>query len=118
MSPLLQKNPFQVPTDDGLVIEEHFGRLGLADERISLARLIAPPYWEEPHQMPEFDEFTLVISGLKQIEVDGSIYTLGPGESILVYKGSRVRYSNPFTEPVVYLAVCIPAFSLEATHRE
>ena len=41
MKQLLQKTPYLVPTDDGLVIEEHFGRAGIADERPSLTRLIA-----------------------------------------------------------------------------
>ena len=70
MKPLLQKTPFLVPTDNKLVIEEHFGRASIADERLSLARLIAPPRWVEPHQTPVFDEYTLVFSGRKQIELD------------------------------------------------
>ena len=118
MKPLLQKTPFLVPADDGLVIEEHFGRAGIVNERLSLARLIAPPHWMEPHQTTEFDENTLVFSGRKQIEVDGKNYILGPRESILVYTGSRVQYSNPFEEPVAYCAVCIPPFTLEAVHRK
>ena len=118
MKPLLQKPSFLVPTDDRLVIEEHFGRAGIADEGLSLARLIAPPHWVELHQTPAFDEYTLIFSERKQIEVDGKNYILGPGGSILVYKGSRVQYSNPFDEPVAYCAVCIPPFTLEGAHRE
>ena len=102
MKPLLQKTPFLVPTNDGLVIEEHFGRAGIVNEKLSLARLIAPPHWLEPHQTPEFDEYTIVFSGRKQIEVDGKNYILGPGESDLVYKGSRmslIHISDP-TRPL------------------
>ena len=117
MKALLQKTPFLVPANNGLVIEEYFGRTGIADERLSLAGLIAPPHWVEPHQTPEFDEYTLVFSGRKQIEVDGKNYILGPGESLLVYKGSRIQYSNPFNEPVAYCEVCIPRFSIEAVHK-
>ena len=91
MNLLLQKTPFLVPTEDGLAIEEHFGKAGIADERLSLARLIAPPHWVESHQTPEFDEYTLVITGRIQIEVDGKNYILGSGESMLVYKGSPVQ---------------------------
>jgi uncharacterized cupin superfamily protein len=40
----------------------------------------------EPHQTPEFDEFTLIISGKKQFEIDGEIVTLEKGQSILLKK--------------------------------
>jgi mannose-6-phosphate isomerase-like protein (cupin superfamily) len=80
--------------------------------------MIAPPKWSEPFQSPEFDEITFVIRGKKQIEIDDEKIILNENESILVRKGTRVRYSNPFDEPVEYVSVCIPAFSIEKVHRE
>ncbi len=113
----LQANPFIVPTDDGKLIEEHFGG-STGHPEISIARMVAPPHWEEPHQTPEFDEFTLVLSGKKRFEIDGETVDLVAGQSIRIGRGARVRYSNPFEEPCEYVAICTPAFSLEKVNRE
>lgn len=68
--------------------------------------------------MPEFDEYTLVSRGKKMIEADGEKLVVEAGQSILIKKGTRVRYSNPFNEECEYWSVCMPAFSMETVHRE
>ncbi len=113
----IQTKPFVVPTDDGKLIEEHFGRSTGHDD-ISVAHMIAPPHWSEPHQTPEFDEITYIIRGRKRFEIDGDTIELGPGQSVRIVRGTRVRYSNPFDEPCEYIAICTPAFSLENVNRE
>ncbi len=113
----IQKTPFVVPTTDGKLIEEVWGH-STENSEISIAHMIAPPKWSEPHQTPEFDEFTYMISGKKQFEIDGEIVTLGKGESIMIQKGARIRYSNPFDESCEYLAICLPAFSMDSVNRE
>ncbi len=113
-----QTQPFVVPTTDGKLIEEHFGHAATGQDRFSVAHMEAPPGWAEPHQTPEFDEVTILISGKKQIEVDGEVVVLQPGESILIKKGTRVRYSNPFDEPADYWSLCVPAFSPDTVRRE
>ena len=113
-----QDKPFVVPTTDGKLIEEHFGLATTKDPNLSIAHMIAPPGWGEPHQNPEFDEYTFVSRGKKMFEVDGEEITVSAGQSILIKKGSRVRYSNPFDEACEYWSVCIPAFSLELVNRE
>jgi mannose-6-phosphate isomerase-like protein (cupin superfamily) len=118
MNFFLQNKPFIVPTADGKIIEEHFGRVATKDENISIAHMIAPPGWSEPHQNPLFDEWTLVSRGKKYIEIDGQAIVLESGQSILVKKGARVRYSNPFKEECEYWSVCLPAFSMETVGRE
>ena len=80
--------------------------------------MIAPPGWSEPHQTPEFDEWTIIISGRKSIEVNGETLVLSSGESILISKGARIKYSNPFDAPCEYWSVCLPAFSVEKVNRE
>ncbi|NNK87427.1 MAG: cupin domain-containing protein [Flavobacteriaceae bacterium] len=114
----IQKNPFVVPTDDGKVIREHFGLASTSTSQLSIAHMVAPPQWSEPFQTPEFDEYTFIIRGRKQFEIDGEEIILKGGESIWIKKGSRVRYSNPFGEPCEYLAICKPAFSLQTVNRE
>jgi mannose-6-phosphate isomerase-like protein (cupin superfamily) len=118
MGYIKQDKPFIVPTNDGKLIEEHVGLIASKDTGISIARMIAPPGWSEPFQNPEFDEYTLVSNGKKQFEVDGEIVIVSAGESILIKKGSRVRYSNPFEIPCEYWSVCLPAFSMDLVHRE
>ncbi|RQP14278.1 MAG: cupin domain-containing protein [Chryseobacterium sp.] len=113
----IQKSPFTVPTTEDKLIQEHWGD-SMNTPQISIARMVAPPGWSEPHQTPDFDEFTLIVSGKKQIEIDGDTVVLQAGESILVNKGARVRYSNPFDSDCEYIAVCTPAFSPESVHRE
>lgn len=113
----IQKSPFVVPTEDGKLIEEHWGN-STGNSNISIAHMVAPSGWSEPHQSPDFDEFTLIIKGKKQFEIDGEIQVLEAGQSILIQKGARVRYSNPFDSECEYIAICLPAFSMELVNRE
>ena len=115
---VLQQEPFVVPTTDGKLIEEHYGRVISNEPGLSIAHMVAPSGWSEPFQNPEFDEYTMIIRGRKQIEIDGEIVTLKVGESLLVRKGARVRYSNPFEEEAEYWSVCVPAFSIDLVNRD
>ncbi|MCV6630730.1 MAG: cupin domain-containing protein [Flavobacteriaceae bacterium] len=114
----LQKSPFLVPTTDGKHIAEHWGQATDGNKDISIAHMIAPSGWSEPAQCPEFDEYTFVFQGKKQIEINDETIILNAGESIKINKGNRVRYSNPFDKDCIYLAICQPAFSLDKVHRE
>ena len=114
----LSGNPYTVPTDDGKLIEEHFGLASSGHAGFSLAHMVAPPGWAEPWQQPDFDELTIMLQGRQQVEVDGETLVLEPGQALAVLAGSRVRYSNPFDEPAEYWAVCIPAFTPDGAGRE
>jgi mannose-6-phosphate isomerase-like protein (cupin superfamily) len=113
-----QDKPFKIPTTDGKIIEEHYGNASTQTSDLSIAHMVAPAGWSEPFQTPEFDEYTLVNKGKKMFEVDGEKIILNAGESILIKKGSRVRYSNPFEEPCEYWSICLPAFSIDKVHRD
>lgn len=114
----IQARPFIVPASDGKLIEEHFGLASINTGDYSIAHMAAPPGWSEPFQTPEFDEITYIISGKKQFELDGEAIVLSKNQSICVFKDTRVRYSNPFDEPVEYISVCVPAFSINKVNRE
>ncbi len=114
----LQKQPFVVPTDDGKLIEEHWGKATDGNSEISIAHMIAPPGWSEPFQTPEFDEYTYIIKGKKQFIIEGETIVLQAGQSIKIARNTRIQYSNPFEEPCEYVAICTPAFSPESVHRE
>jgi len=113
-----QNAPFIVPTTDGKRIEEHFGLASTGDTKVSIAHMVAPAGWSEPFQTPEFDEFTYIIKGKKQFIIENEIVILNAGESIKIEKNTRIQYSNPFTEACEYIAICLPAFSIESVNRE
>ena len=114
----IQKNPFVVPTTDGKLIEEHHGIATTNNPEISIAHMIAPPKWSEPFQTPEFEEYTYIIKGKKQFNIDGEIIILEMGQSIKIEKNTRVQYSNPFDVACEYIAICKPAFDITKVHRE
>ena len=114
----LQTSPFVVPTTDCKLIEEHFGAASDQNSEISIAHMVAPAGWSEPFQTPEFDEYTYIIKGKKQFIIDGETITLEAGQSIKINKNTRIQYSNPFLEPCEYLAICLPAFTINAVNRE
>lgn len=113
----IQRKPFMVPTADGKLIEEHFGLASIHSE-MSIARMVAPPHWSEPFQKPDFDEYTFIIKGKKQFNINGEVIILSAGESIKIDKGTRVQYANPFDEEVEYISICFPAFSIDLVNRE
>lgn len=114
----IQNAPFVVPTTDGKLIEEHFGLASNGNQEVSIAHMVAPAGWSEPFQTPEFDEYTYIIKGQKQFIIDEEIIILKAGESIKIEKNTRVQYSNPFTTACEYLAICLPAFSIDKVNRE
>lgn len=114
----IQKSPFVVPTTDGKVIEEHFGLASNNDSQLSIAHMIAPAGWNEPFQTPEFDEYTYIIKGQKQFIFEDEVVILQAGQSIKISKNTRVQYSNPFTIACEYIAICLPAFSMDLVNRE
>ena len=114
----IQKAPFVVPTTDGKLIEEHFGNATDGNSNISIAHMLAPAGWSEPFQTPKFDEYTYIIRGKKQFIIEGDTIVLEAGQSIKIEKNTRVQYSNPFDEACEYLAVCLPAFSIDLVNRE
>lgn len=112
-----QTSPLVIPTTDGKLIEEHFGFTNENPE-LSLAHMVAPPGWSEPFQTPEFDEYTYIIKGKKQIVIDDEIIELKAGESIKINKGTRIQYANPYEEACEYIAICTPSFSIGSVNRE
>ena len=116
--PRLITTPTPIPVPGGKRIDEHVGRVNTGTETLSVAHMVAPPGWDEPFQRPAFDEVTIVVRGAVRVEHDGGHTDVAAGQTILCEAGERVRYGNPFAEEAEYWAVCAPAFSSEAVHRE
>lgn len=114
----IQKSPFVVPTTDGKLIEEYFGNATNKDANVSIAHMVAPSKWKEPYQTPKFDEYTYIIKGKKQFIIEDEVIILEAGQSIKIEKNTRVQYSNPFDSECEYIAICLPAFSMDLVNRE
>jgi mannose-6-phosphate isomerase-like protein (cupin superfamily) len=99
-------------------IDEYVGRVNTGEARLSVAHMRSPAGWAEPGQRPEFDEFTLVLRGALQVEHEGGELTVAAGQAVHTAAGEWVRYSSPGAEGAEYVAVCLPAFTPEAAHRD
>lgn len=99
-------------------IEEYIGNVNSSTHAVSIARMISPEGWSEPGQTPDFDEYTLVLKGMLQVETRDKKYIVKPGQAVIANKGEWVRYSTPFTDGAEYIAVCLPAFSPGLVHRD
>lgn len=97
-------------------IEEYIGH-STGTTSVSIARMVSPSGWSEPAQTPEFEEFTVVLRGELQVEVEGQVFTVKAGQAIKIGPGEWVRYSTPSPQGAEYIAVCLPAFSVSTVHR-
>ena len=97
-------------------IEEMIGRVNTATDAVSIAVMTSPPGWHEPGQTPEFDEYTLVLDGALEVRHGDGVLTVGAGEAVVAPAGEWVQYATP--NGAKYVAVCIPAFSPGAVHRD
>lgn len=100
------------------IIQEFIGRVNSKTEALSVAKMTSPGGWIEPGQTPEFDEYTVVLSGMLRVESKSGVLDVRAGQAIITHAGELVRYSTPGEEGAEYIAVCLPAFSLGTVHRE
>ncbi|WP_088320887.1 AraC family ligand binding domain-containing protein [Kineosporia sp. R_H_3] len=115
--PEVINEPSRIPVPGGKVIEEFVGRVATSTPGVSVARMAAPPGWQEPAQVPEFDEVTLVLRGSVVVEHDDGVVEVRAGQAVLTRAGERVRYGvGP--DGADYVAVCVPAFGPGLVHRE
>lgn len=112
------EQPTVIPVPGDKLIEEFVGVVNTGSKDVSVAHMKAPPGWGEPAQTPEFAEITIMVAGKMRIELPDATVDLAAGQAIRTEPGVRVRYSNPFDEPNEYYAVCLPAFTIDAVHRD
>ena len=107
-----------IPRDDGKRIEEFVGAANTGTKSVSVARMLAPPGWKEPAQVPEFDEVVMVLKGTLTLVVEGKRERIGESEVGLVPRGKRVVYRNDGAGACDYYSVCAPAFLPRLAHME
>ena len=99
-------------------IEEFAGRVNSGHQNVSVARMKSPSGWQEPGQQPEFEEVTVVLSGVLRVEYEGGRLDVRAGQAVVAEPGEWVRYSTPGADGAEYIAVCLPAFSPDTVHRD
>ena len=100
------------------LIDEYIGRVNSKTAGISVAHMRSPQGWEEPGQTPEFDEFTVVLKGSLRVRHKQGQMDVSAGQAVITHRGEWIQYSTPVEGGAEYIAVCLPAFSMETVHRD
>lgn len=100
------------------LIDEYIGRVNSKTSATSVAHMRSPGGWIEPGQAPSFDEFTVVLKGVLRVEHKGGSLDVRAGQAVIAHAGEWVRYSTPEESGAEYIAVCVPAFSMDTVHRD
>ena len=100
------------------LIDEYIGRVNSKTAGVSVAHMRSPQGWEEPGQTPQFDEFTVVLKGLLRVRHKQGEMDIAAGQAVIAHRGEWIQYSTPNEGGAEYIAVCLPAFSIETVHRD
>jgi mannose-6-phosphate isomerase-like protein (cupin superfamily) len=99
-------------------IEEYAGRVNSGHTDLSVARMVSPAGWREPGQRPRFEEITVVLRGTVRVEFEGGVLDVRAGQAVVTSPGEWIRYSTPEDGGAEYVAVCVPAFSMDTVNRD
>jgi ethanolamine utilization protein EutQ len=104
------------------LIDEYIGRVNSKTSAASVAHMRSPQGWIEPGQTPAFDEFTIVLKGMIRAHYNErekeAVLDVHAGQAVIAHAGEWIRYSTPNEGGAEYIAVCVPAFSMETVHRD
>jgi len=115
---IAQPTRIQAAGNKPKLIDEYVGRVNTKTAATSIAHMRSPQGWEEPGQTPEFDEFTIVLKGTVRVRHNGGEMDVAAGQGVIARGGEWVQYLTPFEGGAEYIAVCLPAFSMETVHRD
>src|SRR5689334_11785492 len=118
--PTVIQNPtrIQAAGNKPKLIDEYIGRVNSKTSALSVAHMRSPEGWEEPGQTPEFDEFTVVLHGTLRVKYKSGQTDISAGQAVIAHRGEWIQYSTPLEGGAEYIAVCLPAFSIETVHRD
>lgn len=115
---IAQPTRIQAAGNKPKLIDEYVGRVNSKTSATSVAHMRSPGGWVEPGQTPEFDEFTIVLKGMLRVEHKTGTLDVRAGQAVIAHAGEWIRYSTPEESGAEYIAVCLPAFSMETVHRD
>ena len=100
------------------LIDEYVGRVNDRTSALSIAHMRSPAGWVEPGQTPDFDEFTVVLTGMLRVTSRDGVLDVRAGQAVHTRRGEWVQYSTPEEGGAEYIAVCVPAFSPDTVRRD
>ncbi len=100
MEPTIHRLTEAKPTGSPPVLKEELYRAGHHD--FNVVR-VEPGVGKPPHPHDAGDSFMLVLSGLLNLQVDGKMYPLNPGELAVIPKGA-VRGFNAGPDGATFFA--------------
>jgi len=115
---IAQPTRIQAAGNKPKLIDEYVGRVNSKTSALSVAHMRSPQGWVEPGQSPGFDEFTIVLKGMLRVAHKAGTLDVRAGQAVVAHAGEWVRYSTPEDGGAEYIAVCLPAFSMETVHRD
>jgi ethanolamine utilization protein EutQ len=120
MPPTLISHPTRITAagNKPKLIDEYIGRVNSKDSAVSVAHMRSPQGWIEPGQTPEFDEYTVVLRGALRVKTTDTEIDVRPGQAVIAHAGEWVQYSTPEANGAEYVAICLPAFSMDTVHRD
>jgi len=118
--PILIKQPTQIKAHGNMpkIIREYVGRVNSKTADVSIAHMQSPSGWSEAGQTPDFDEYTIVLKGVLRVKSRDSELNVKAGQAIITKAGEWVQYSSLDKSGAEYIAVCVPAFSVEKVNRD
>ena len=118
--PILISQPTRIQSagNKPKLIDEYIGRVNSKTAAASVAHMRSPGGWREPGPTPVFDEFTVVLKGSLHVEHENGSIDVAAGQGVIAHAGEWIRYSTPNEGGAEYIAVCLPAFSMETVHRD
>ena len=99
-------------------IEEFVGCINTGHDNISVALMNSPQGWVEPGQRPDFEEITVVLHGMLRVEHETGVLDVRAGQEVLCRPGEWIRYSTPENGGAQYIAICLPAFTMDTVNRD
>ena len=122
LTPSVIDSPVEVVNIDGkLCIYEHAGNASNGEGSVSIAYVKVTEAIQEAVQIPKFDEYVHILSGVMVVYVGEGIsekpitLTASAGQTLHLPRGHKYRYTFP--GPCNYLPVCLPAFSPDLAGR-
>ncbi len=94
------------------------GRVNSNTDDVSIARMKSHSGWIESPQTPEFNEYTIVLRGSLHIHKENKEIIVSANEAFIAEKDIEFQYSTPDPKGAEYIAICVPAFSMEKVHRK
>ncbi len=100
------------------LIDEYIGRVNSKDSAVSVAHMRSPQGWIEPGQDSRVRRVHCRAEGHAAVKSKTGELDVRAGQAVVAHAGEWIQYSTPDADGAEYIAVCLPAFSMETVHRD